>query len=349
MNSAPQTQNYCDQPVTGALFVLSASFVFAILGALIKIVSASLSNEMIVFFRNLCALIFILPWLWYSRPPGGVRTSCFQLHLLRSIVGLGAMYCFFYTIAHLQLSEAFLLIATAPLFIPVIAFVWMREPVANHVRGAVILGFTGIVLILKPGFGIFQPIALVGLGAGVLAALAMVCIRRMSALEPAIRIVFYFTALSTIISAGPLLWYWQSPQPELWWLLILIGLLAVVLAYFACKAFYFCFRIRENIFPDEITHFGISELFARSLLPPVDSADSFALGLITHVPTLYYVLMGKLLQLLLILLDLAMEGLSFLNKTRQKCLRGRVFFVLIVEICGKISPCSTMSRYRSFV
>lgn len=239
MNSAPQAQSYCDQPVTGALFVLSASFVFAILGALVKIVSASLTNEMIVFFRNLCALIFILPWLWYSRPPGGVRTSCFQLHLLRSILGLGAMYCFFYTIAHLQLSEAFLLIATAPLFIPVIAFVWMREPVANHVRGAVILGFIGIVLILKPGFGIFQPIALVGLGAGVLAALAMVCIRRMSALEPAIRIVFYFTALSTMISAGPLLWSWQSPQPELWWLLILIGLLAVVGQFLLTKGYSF--------------------------------------------------------------------------------------------------------------
>ena len=239
MNSSPQTQSYCDQPVTGALFVLSASFVFAILGALVKIVSASLTNEMVVFFRNVCALIFILPWLWYSRPPGGVRTSCFQLHLLRSIVGLGAMYCFFYTIAHLQLSEAFLLIATAPLFIPAIAFVWMGEPVANHVRGAVIIGFIGIVLILKPGFGIFQPIALVGLGAGVLAALAMVCIRRMSALEPAIRIVFYFTVLSTVISAGPLLWSWQSPQPELWWLLILIGLLAAVGQFLLTKGYSF--------------------------------------------------------------------------------------------------------------
>lgn len=237
MNATPQIQSYCDQPVTGALFVLSASFVFAILGALVKIVSASLTNEMIVFFRNACAVIFVLPWLWYSRPPGGVRTRYFRLHLLRSVVGLAAMYCFFYTIAHLQLSEAFLLIATAPLFIPIIAFVWMREPVAGHVRGAVIIGFIGIVLILKPGFGIFQPIALVGLGAGILAALAMVCIRRMSALEPAIRIVFYFTVISTVISSGPLLWSWQSPPPELWWLLILIGLLAVVGQFLLTKGY----------------------------------------------------------------------------------------------------------------
>ncbi len=239
MNSTPSIQNYCDQPVTGALFVLSASFVFAILGALVKIVAVSLTNEMIVFFRNACAFVFVLPWLWYSRPPGGIRTGCFQLHLLRSVVGLAAMYCFFYTIAHLQLSEAFLLIATAPLFIPIIAYMWMKEPVANHVRGAVIIGFMGIVLILKPGFGIFQSIALVGLGAGILAALAMVCIRRMSAQEPAIRIVFYFTALSTVISAGPLLWSWQAPPPELWWLLILIGLLAVIGQFLLTKGYSF--------------------------------------------------------------------------------------------------------------
>ena len=228
MNDMSQGLTYRDQPVAGALSVLSASFTFALLGALIKVVSSSLTNAMVVFFRNFCALIFILPWLWYSRPQGGVRTTFFQLHLLRSMAGLGAMYCFFYAIAQLQLSQAFLLAATAPLFIPVIAYVWIREPVQRKVRGAIVLGFLGIVLILKPGLGMFQPVALIGLGAGILAALAMVSIRRMSASEPAIRIVFYFTMLGTLISAVPLIWSWQLPKLEIWWLLFLIGLLAAV-------------------------------------------------------------------------------------------------------------------------
>ena len=228
MNPATQSEIYKDQPVAGALFVLSASFTFAVLGALVKVVSSSLSNEMVVFFRNLCALIFILPWIWYSRPPGGVKTGFFLLHALRAVAGLGAMYCFFYAIAHLRLSESFLLVATAPLFIPVIAYLWIREPVAQRVRGAIVLGFIGIVLILKPGLGMIKPVAIVGLGAGVLAALAMVSIRRMSASEPTIRIVFYFTMFGTLISAVPLIWAWRSPQPEIWWLLILIGLLAAV-------------------------------------------------------------------------------------------------------------------------
>ena len=228
MNPTSREETYRNQPLAGALFVLSSSFIFAVLGALIKVVSTSLTNEMVVFFRNLCALIFILPWIWYSRRLGGVKTAFFQLHLLRSLAGLGAMYCFFYAIAHLQLSEACLLASTAPLFIPVIAYVWIREPVAQKVRGAIIIGFIGIVLMLKPGFGVFQPIAIVGLAAGAFVALAMVSIRRMSTSEPTIRIVFYFTVLGTLISAVPLAWSWQYPQPKIWWLLVLIGLFAAV-------------------------------------------------------------------------------------------------------------------------
>jgi drug/metabolite transporter (DMT)-like permease len=228
---------YKDQPVVGALCVLSASLTFAIMGAVIKVVSLSLTNEMVVFFRNLCALFFILPWVWYSRPPGGVRTSHFPLHLLRSVTGLGGMYCFFYVIARMQLSEAFLLMSTAPLFIPIIAYLWINEPVERKVRGAIVVGFSGIILILKPGIGVFQPIAFIGLAAGLLGALAMVSIRRMSSSEPTIRIVFYFTVLGTLISAMPLVWLWQPPKAEIWWLLTLIGLLAAVGQFLLTKGY----------------------------------------------------------------------------------------------------------------
>ena len=223
--------------MAGALCVLSASLTFAILGVVVKVVSRSLTTEMVVFFRNFCSLFFILPWIWYSRPPGGIRTSYFPLHLLRSMAGLGGMYCFFYVIARLQLFESFLLISTAPLFIPIIAYVWIHEPVERKVRGAVIIGFIGIILILKPGMGVFQPIAFVGLGAGLLGALAMVSIRRMSSSEPTIRIVFYFTVFGTLISAMPLVWSWQSPKAEIWWLLVFIGLLAAVGQFLLTKGY----------------------------------------------------------------------------------------------------------------
>lgn len=232
-----QERTHRDQPVAGALCVLGASFTFALLGALVKVVSVSLTNEMVVFFRNFCSLFFILPWIWYSHPPGGVRTSYFPLHLLRSIAGLGGMYCFFYVIAHLPLSEAFLLMATAPLFIPIIAYLWVHESVEQKVRGAIVIGFVGIILILKPGIEVFRPVAFIGLGAGLLGALAMVSIRRMSSSEPTIRIVFYFTVFGTLISAMPLIWSWQSPKVEIWWLLVLMGLLAAVGQFLLTKGY----------------------------------------------------------------------------------------------------------------
>ena len=230
-------ETYRNQPIAGGLFVLGASFLFAMVGTLVKVVSVSLNNEMVVFFRNACSLIFILPWLAYSWPSGGVKTSCLRLHLLRGAAGLGAMYCFFYAIAQLRLSEAFLLASTSPLFMPLIAYMWMREQITYSAGGAIIAGFIGIVLILKPGFGIFRPAMLVALAAGALVALAMVTIRRMSFSEPAIRIVFYFTIFSTAISAGPLFWSWRLPLPEIWWLLILIGLLAAVGQLFLTKGY----------------------------------------------------------------------------------------------------------------
>lgn len=237
MKSTYSASAYQNQPVAGALFVLGSSLTFAVLGAMVKIVASSLNNEMVVFFRNLCALLFILPWVWYSRFPGGIKTACFQIHLIRSAAGLGAMYCFFYAIAHIRLSEAFLLAATAPLFIPLIAYIWIREPVPRRIRGAIFIGFVGIVFILKPGLGIFQPVAVVGLSAGIFAALAMVSIRRMSASEPTIRIVFYFTLLGTLISGVPLVWSWQTPEPKIWWILVLIGLLAVIGQFFLTKGY----------------------------------------------------------------------------------------------------------------
>lgn len=211
--------------VRGAAYMLASALLFSAMSALVKVVSASLPNEMVVFFRSTMGLVFLLPWVWRhgwhhlkTRHPGQ--------HLVRAASGLAAMYCYFYAIAHLPLAEATLLNYSTPLFIPFIAAAWLGEPVAGRVAVAITVGFAGIALILKPGMHLFTPDSLVGLAAGVLAAVAMVGIRRMHRSETPFRIVFYFTLLSTLGSAVPLAWSWRMPQPELWLLLVAMGALA---------------------------------------------------------------------------------------------------------------------------
>jgi len=200
---------------------------FALLGAFVRAASAMLPNEMVVFFRNALVLVFLMPLFAARRSLPAMSGGKMHLHVLRASAGLVSMYCYFYALAHMKLAEAVLLSYTSPLFIPIIAFLWLHEPLNRRIRIAVLIGFAGVLLILKPGLSIFQPVALVALSAALFASLAMVTIRRMSDTERPESIVFFFTLLSTVISAVPLTWAWQVPGREALVILVFLGLAAM--------------------------------------------------------------------------------------------------------------------------
>ena len=130
-----------------------------------------------------------------------------------SVAGLGAMSCFFYAIGKLRLADAVLLNFSLPLFIPLVARVGLGERFPPRLWRALGLGFVGLILILKPTPGLFDPAALVGLAAGMLGAVAQVTIRGLTSSEPTTRIVFYFAALSTLLAALPAAAVWNAPPP----------------------------------------------------------------------------------------------------------------------------------------
>lgn len=211
-----------DHPRHAALLVLSSALLFALMGGIIKFLSQQLPLEMVVFFRNLFGLLVLLPLL-LRHGVGQLRTRQLHLHLTRSLFGLSAMYCFFYAISRLHLAEAVLLNYTAPLYIPLLAWWWLKEASPRRLKSALLLGFAGIVLILKPGMAIFQAQALVGVLAGLFTAGAFVALRRMAGSEPPLRTVFYFALIATLVSALPLLWHWRAPPAGIWLLLLAMG------------------------------------------------------------------------------------------------------------------------------
>jgi drug/metabolite transporter (DMT)-like permease len=181
-------------------------------------------------------LLALLPWVLH-RGVGHLKTKNLRGHLWRGLAGVSAMNCYFYAIAHLPLAEAVLLNYSTPLFVPFIAAAWLGEKISCKLWAAIITGFVGIVLILKPGLDLFTPVSLIGVAAGVFAALAMVSIRRLTHTEPAFRIVFYFSLACTAVSALPLAWRWQTPDPALWTLLILMGVLASLAQLLLTRAY----------------------------------------------------------------------------------------------------------------
>ncbi|MBI3547172.1 MAG: DMT family transporter [Gammaproteobacteria bacterium] len=220
----------------GALLMIVSALLFSMMGALIKHLSLHLPNEMTVFFRSAMGLVALLPWIG-RRGFNQLKTQKLRGHLTRGLAGLAAMYCYFYAIAHMSLAEATLLNYSTPLFVPFIAVLWLHEKIARKLWIAIGIGFIGILLILKPGLDLFTPVALIGVASGMFAALAMVSIRRLTHSEPALRIVFYFSAVCTVVSAIPLFWRWQMPEPNLWALLLLLGAVASLAQLLLTRAY----------------------------------------------------------------------------------------------------------------
>jgi len=215
----------------GALLILSAEALLAMMAAVIKLLSSELPIEQIVFFRNVFGLVFLAPLLIKlgSNTDGNnwksvLKTDHLRWHLLRAAAGLAAMYGFFYTISHLPLAEASIVKLTTPFFLPVIAFFWLGERLSRKTYWAIPVGFVGVLLIIKPGDQ-FSYAALVGLGAAALASVAKVAIRRMAHTEPTTRIVFYFATLCSIATLPAAVINWHAPSLHLWLWIVALGLL----------------------------------------------------------------------------------------------------------------------------
>src|SRR5262245_42624152 len=220
----------------GAAFMVASAFLFAAMGVAVKLASQQLGNAMVVFVRSALGLLMLAPWL-LRLGAGGLATRHLFEHLVRGLAGLGAMYCFFYAIGHLRLADAVLLNYSLPLFAPFIESAWLKEPFPRRLWRGILIGFLGLLLILKPGLEIFEPVALIGLLAGMLAALAQVGVRRLTATEPVTRIVFYFGVVSTAVSSVPAVLDWTTPRPGLWPTLLVLGLTATIAQLFMTRAY----------------------------------------------------------------------------------------------------------------
>lgn len=207
----------------GSFLVIVGEVFFVSMGMLIKYLGETMPSHHLVFYRNLFAALMIAPFLFKQRMTH-IKSKRMGMHILRSTFGLLAMYCFFYALANIELANAMLLKLTGPIFIPVIAILWIQEKVSVKTYIGIAIGFTGVIVFLDPTTEI-QLATLVGLIGGVLAAAAKVAIRKISDTEPASRIVFYFALFSAIASSVPM--FTGNPyQPSTneWLLLVCLGL-----------------------------------------------------------------------------------------------------------------------------
>ena len=220
----------------GSLYILLSALAFSLMGVLIKSLAELATEEQIVFFRNFFSLIILAP-IFLKNIRKTFSTTALNYHLLRGLAGITSMYCYFYALTNMPIANAVLLSYSAPLFTPIIAYLWIKERTSWYSVLLIAIGLLGVMLVLKPGVTVFTKASVVALASGFFAAIAMVSIRKMSATEPAIRIVFFFSLIATVISAIPLFWYWSPLESLTWAKLIIIGTVATIGQYALTKGY----------------------------------------------------------------------------------------------------------------
>ena len=151
------------------------------------------------------SFVFTLP----SVARGGVaslRSERLPMHFLRGLSGVACFYFYFFALSKISLLEATLLRNSAPLMVPLLIFLALREPVSRRSLPPLLLGFAGVVLVLRPGFAELSIWHLVALGSGLGLAISMITTRMLASSEPANRILFYYFAVSLMVSVPFFLW-----------------------------------------------------------------------------------------------------------------------------------------------
>src|SRR5512139_110919 len=207
--------------------MVASAVLFASMAASVRVASGELPNAPIVFFRHFIMLAFLLPWL-FRQGRGALETDDLRGHLVRGLAGVSAVACYFYAIARLRLADAVLLNQSMPLFIPLVERGWLGARIPSRLWGVLALGFVGLLLILRPGIGVFEPVALVGLASAVFASISQVGIRRLTRTEPVTRIVFYFGLVASVVALPPAVYWWKAPSTATWGVLLLMGVFATV-------------------------------------------------------------------------------------------------------------------------
>ena len=222
--------------VQGALWLISGGFIFTSNGAMIRLLSAEVESVQTAFFRAFFSVLLLAPMIVLGRVKPW-QSKRIQGHFWRTAMGTLSMVLGFYAVSMLQLADATAIAFSQPLFSVVLAAVVLGEKVRWRRWTATIVGFAGVLVMVRPGAGTLQPGAIVALLNAFTVGLSILLVRRLSDSEPPLMILTQFAIFSTLLLAIPAVWVWRWPSPFGWVLAVGVSVTATFGQYFWVQAF----------------------------------------------------------------------------------------------------------------
>src|SRR5262245_2318189 len=203
---------------------------------MIRLLSTQIESVQTAFFRAVISVILLLPLIaaghvkpWLSKRIAG--------HFWRTFMGTVSMVLGFYAVSMLPLADATAIAFSQPLFSVVVAALIAGEKVRWRRWSATIVGFIGVLVMVRPGEGSLQPGALVALTNALTVALSILLVKRLSDSETPLMILTQFAIWSTLLLVVPAIWVWRWPDAWGWVLAVGVSASATVGQYFWVQAF----------------------------------------------------------------------------------------------------------------
>lgn len=204
--------------ISWILFSVTASSAMTIA---VRQSSLEIDTRMVVFLRFTMATILLAAfYIWSRGPVGHLKFSRPVLHLVRGVLMAVSTHLGFYSVANLELVTATVLFFCAPIFATIFAGWIHGERAGPRRRVAVVIGFLGVLVVLRPGVDALDPVMLSALGSAILFGLALVLSRPLAVTDGSFSTLFSTTVVTAIFTIPLAIPVWQLPTEPVTWIAI---------------------------------------------------------------------------------------------------------------------------------
>ena len=210
------------------LLNLSAWIMLPIMDGLAKYLSTSLPILQIVWARYFFTVTLVLPIILIFFRKNLKLSINYKLQFLRGILLFTANILFFYSISIISLSKALTLAFTAPLIVTVFSPLFLQEKVSLNRWLAVIIGFFGCIIVIRPGFIDLNLATIAALGTGLMYGFYLIVTRKLSGSDDSLITLLFTGVVGAIIASFSMPFMWVSPSFNGWVIMFLIGLFASI-------------------------------------------------------------------------------------------------------------------------
>ena len=197
----------------GIFWMIFATGFYALTYAVVRYLSNDFGILQLVFFRSIIGVVLMLPWLINSGI-GVLKTQHFTSYSIRSLLNYGGMVLLVFALANMQLQDVTGLMFTTPLFTVLFFVLFLGEKAGLYRWIALLIGFLGTLIIIRPGFQEVTWVALGVLGTSCAYALVNVSTKTLARTDSANKIVYYDFILMSLIGLVPAIYFWHEIKIE---------------------------------------------------------------------------------------------------------------------------------------